>query len=164
MCNYQNNSVSTLNKHIEERHPEKIECNICKKDFTNAHILRKHMTDKHNLSSANKVDWGLIIGDSHIKSVQTRRLEKACKGGRLRNPASTKPKTGSAYTTSRYWPNAHFPESNLEDRVPKLLGERNYDYMITLTPSNNIKNAEGRENKEQFKMAEETALATLAIV
>jgi hypothetical protein len=36
--------------------------------------------------------------------------------------------------------------------------------MITLAPSNNIKNAEGMENNEQFKMAEETALATLAIV
>ena len=164
MCNYQNNSVSTLNKHIEERHPEKIECSHCKKDFTSADNLRKHMSDKHKQSSANKVDWGLIIGDSHIKSVQTRRLEKACKGGRLRNPASIKPKTGSAYTTSKYWPNAHFPESNLEERVPKLLSERNYDYMITLTPSNNITNLEGMEYNDQFKMAEETALETLAIV
>ena len=126
--------------------------------------LKVHTKDKHKQQAASHVDWGLIVGDSHIKSVQTRRLEKACRGKRLRNPAKTSQKEGSAYTTTKYWPNARFPESNLEERVPKLLSERKYDYMITLTPSNNIKNIENMEANEQYKLAEHTAHETLAIV
>ena len=84
-------------------------------------------------------DWGLLVGDSHVKYVNSRTVEKKLKGKRLRNPALTKPKEASAYTTTRYWPEAKFPDSNLEDRVPKLLSEREYKYMITLAPSNNIK-------------------------
>ena len=164
MCNYKNNSGSKVTKHVEEQHPEKHECDICKKSFTSEDNLKTHTTDKHKQQTANNVDWGLIVGDSHIKSVNTRRLEKACRGKRLRNPASTKPKEGSAYTTTRYWPNARFPENNLEQTVPKLLSERKYDYLITLTPSNNIKNVEDMESNEQYNMAESTALETLAIV
>ena len=109
-------------------------------------------------------DWGLLVGDSHVKYVNSRTVEKKLKGKRLRNPALTKPKEASAYTTTRYWPEAKFPDSNLEDRVPKLLSEREYKYMITLAPSNNIKNIENMESVEQYKMAEHTANETLAIV
>ena len=101
--------------------------------------FKRHTTNTHKQQTASNIDWGLIVGNSHIKSVQTRRLEKLCRGKRLRNPASTSRKEGSAYTTTKYWPNARFPDSNLEERVPKLLSERKYDYLITLTPSNNIK-------------------------
>ena len=44
------------------------------------------------------------------------------------------------------------------------MSERKYDYLITLTPSNNIKNTENMEVDEQYKLAEHTALETLAIV
>ena len=164
LCTFKTTSGSELVKHVEDQHPDKYECSICQESFTTGGDLGKHITHKHKQQSKNTEDWGLIIGDSHIKSVQTRRLEKVCKGKRLRNPASTKPKEGSAYTTTKYWPHARFPDSNLEERLPHLLKERNYDYMITLTPSNNIKNAEDMETNEQYKMAEDTALETLAIV
>ena len=164
MCNYKNSSESIVAKHVEETHPEKYECVICKENFENQDSLKSHTTNKHKQKASSKVDWGLIVGDSHMKSVQTRRLEKACRGKRLRNPASSSRKEGSAYTTTKYWPNARFPESNLEDRVPKLLKERKYDYLITLTPSNNIKNIENEDVNEQYKLAEHTAFETLAIV
>ena len=164
MCNYKNSLESKVTKHVEESHPEKYECDICKKSFENQTDLKTHTTVKHKQQAERNVDWGLIVGDSHIKSVQTRRLEKVCRGKRLRNPAKTSQKEGSAYTTTKYWPNARFPESNLEEKVPKLLSERKYDYLITLTPSNNIKNVENMEANEQYKLAEHTALETLAIV
>ena len=164
MCNYKNSSESMVTKHVEETHPENYKCATCKKSFENQDSLKSHTTNTHKQQAASNIDWGLIVGDSHIKSVQTRRLEKVCRGKRLRNPASTSRKEGSAYTTTKYWPNARFPDSNLEERVPKPLSERKYDYLITLTPSNNIKNTENMEVDEQYKLAEHTALETLAIV
>ena len=107
---------------------------------------------------------GLLVGDSHTKIVSNRHLEKTCKGQRLRYPARTKPSEGSSYTTTKYWPNAKFPESNLEDRVPDLLKEKDYTYMITLAPSNNITNIKDMENHLQNELAEHTALETLLIV
>ena len=86
--------------------------------------------------------WGLLVDDSHVKYINSRTVEKKLRCKRLRNPALTKPKEASAYTTTRYWPEAKFPDSNLEERVPKLLSERNYKDMITLAPSNNINNIE----------------------
>ena len=45
-----------------------------------------------------------------------------------------------------------------------MLREKPYDYMITLTPSNNITNIKDQENNLQYKLAESTATETLAIV
>ena len=93
-------------------------------------------------------------------------MEKALnqKEHRLRNPAKAKPKEGSAYTTSRYWPNAKYPDSNLENRLPELLNERSYNSVIVLTPSNNITNIQEIPNEEQNQMAVHTSLETLAVV
>ena len=117
-------------------------------------------------SRANTVrsDWSLLVGDSHVKTIQFKRIEKALKGERLRNPAFNKPKEGSAFTTSRSWPGAHFPDSNLAERVPALLAERPYGSMIVLTPSNNIKNVEKLDKKRQSQLAVQTALDTVTIV
>ena len=86
------------------------------------------------------------------------------KGKRLSNPASSKPSDASAYTTTKYWPNAKFPDSNLEERVPKLLSEKRYANLIVLTPSNNIKNIENMPKKQQDQMAVDTPLETLAVI
>ena len=45
-----------------------------------------------------------------------------------------------------------------------MLREKPYDYMITLTPSNNITNIKDMENNLQYKLAESTATETLEIV
>ena len=164
MCNFTDNSGSELVKHVENKHPEKYECELCRQHFTSITELNKHITENHVQQNQKSTETGLLIGDSHIKSVSNRILERACKGQRLRNPARTKPSEGSAYTTTRYWPNAKFPDSNLEERLPKLLREKPYEYMITLTPSNNISNVKEMENQMQYKHAESTALETLALV
>ena len=106
----------------------------------------------------------LIVGDSHTKSLNMRMLENALKDKRLSNPASAKPSEASAYTTTRYWPNAKYPDSNLEERIPKLLSERKYTNLIVLTPSNNIKNIEDLPEDQQNQMAVDTPLETLGVV
>ena len=42
--------------------------------------------------------------------------------------------------------------------------ERSYKSLIVLTPSNNIKNVETLEKKEQFRLAEKTSVDTVTIV
>ena len=114
--------------------------------------------------SEDEPEWSLIIGDSHIKSLNMRKLESALKGKKLSNPASARPSEASAYTTTEYWPNAKYPSSNLEDRVPKLLNEKKYSNLIVLTPLNNIKNIEDMPKDQQDKMTVHTPLETLLIV
>ena len=121
-------------KHIEDHHQEKHSCENCETDFKSKADLTKHITVKHPLR-----DWALLVGDSHVKSVNSRYIERRLKGNRLRNPAASSPREGSSYTTTRDWPGAQFPDSNLADRVPKLLKERPYKSMVVLTPSNNIR-------------------------
>ena len=164
MCNFTTSSSTEIIKHVENQHPERFECDFCRKHFKCKTELGKHKTESHNSPNKEVYMTGLLIGDSHIKSVSNRILERACKGENLRNPARTKPSEGSAYTTTKYTAKAKYPESNLEDRVPDLLREKSYDYMITLTPSNNITNMKDIENHTQYQLAEETATETLGVV
>ena len=131
--------------HIEV--PQHI-CNKCEKEFNNNAELSTHILDKHNTNN-----WALLVGDSHVKTVKSRHIERKLKGNKLRNPAASSPREGSAYTTTRDWPNAHFPNSNLADRVPELLKERSYESIIVLTPSNNITNIDQLDWEDQNKLA-----------
>ena len=104
------------------------------------------------------------MGDSHVKTVKSRHIERKLKGNKLRNPAASSPREGAAYTTTRDWPNAHFPNSNLAERVPELLNERSYESLIVLTPSNNIKNVENLDWEVQNRLAIKTSTDTVSIV
>ena len=113
-------------------------------EFGNKAELKAHGLDKHTTS-----DWVLLVGDSHVKSVKSRQIERKLKGNKLRNPAASSPREASAYTTTRDLPNARFPDSNLTERIPKLLSERAFGSLIVLTPSNNIKNIEHLDWEEE---------------
>ena len=45
-----------------------------------------------------------------------------------------------------------------------MLRKKPYDYVITLTPSNNITHIKDQENNLEYKLAESTATETLTIV
>ena len=189
MCSYSNTSVHNVNKHVQDQHKERYACNKCDKEFSSHDTLKSHIKEVHEKTihstprrrPVTLVDieepevekrteptpaWTLLVGDSHVKSVKARAVEKALnqKENRLRNPAFAKPKEGSAYTTTRHWPNAKYPENNLEDMLPKLLKERPYKNAIVLTPSNNITNVKEMPKEEQNQLAVHTALETLNIV
>ena len=119
------------------------------------------MTERH---STEATGWSLLVGDSHVKSVKSRQIEKVMTGNRLRNPAASSPREGSAYTTTSEWPGARYPDSNLAERLPALLKERPYNSLIVLTPSNNITNIEDFDNEEQNELAVKTAIDTVSIV
>ena len=114
--------------------------------------------------SSRQSDLTLLIGDSHVRTVQARRLEGKLSGGRLTVPAAQSPREGSAYTTTRQWPGAHFPDSNLAEQLPALLAKQPVKSVIVLTPSNNITNTEKLDSHEQSELAIQTALDTVATV
>ena len=114
--------------------------------------------------SSRQSDLTLLIGDSHVRTVQARRLEGKLSGGRLTVPAAQSPREGSAYTTTRQWPGAYFPDSNLAERLPALLAKQPSKSVIVLTPSNNIKNLEKLDSHEQSELAVQTALDTVSTV
>ena len=128
-------------------------------EFGNKAELKAHGLDKHTTS-----DWVLLVGDSHVKSVKSRQIERKLKGNKLGNPAASSPREASAYTTTRDWPNARFPDSNLTERIPKLLSERAFGSLIVLTPSNNIKNIEHLDWEEQNKLAMKTLIDTVKVI
>ena len=188
MCSFNNSSETNVRKHIKDKHPETFACNkcsqgfttknkldhhtreahtvasghicmTCEKEFTHKDELTKHISDKHTNN-----DWALLIGDSHVKSIKSRHIEKKLRGNKLRNPAASSPREGSAYTTTCDWPNAHIPDSNLAERVPELLNERSYGSLIVLTPSNNITNIENLDREEQNRLAIKTSTDTVTII
>ena len=114
--------------------------------------------------SSRQAGLTLLIGDSHVRTVQARRLEGKLSGGCLTVPAAQSPREGSAYTTTRQWPGAFYPDSNLAERLPALLAKQPCKSVIVLTPSNNIKNTEKLDSHEQSELAVQTALDTVAIV
>ena len=176
MCDYNNMSEAIMNKHIADQHPEKYRCTKCQNEFSTSQKLKSHMQSSHTSNKGSTAEiveiedtdevpeWSLIVGDSHVKSLNMRKLEGALKGKKLSNPASSRPSEASAYTTSKYWPNAKYPSSNLEDRLPKLLNEKKYSNLIVRTPSNNITNIEDMPKDQQDMMAVDTPLETLAMV
>ena len=191
LCSYNNISEHNMRKHVEDQHKEQHPCNKCNTQLDSQDQLRTHVENVHEKSAppsspptprirpvvniedpetdidlSPKHGWTLLIGDSHVKSLKTRTIEKALnqKGNRLRNPAYNKPKDGSAYTTTRFWPKAKYPENNLENKLPELLHERPYNSAIVLTPSNNITNIEDQPKEEQNKLAVATSTETLAMV
>ena len=103
--------------------------------------------------TANKTDWSLLVGDSHVKSVKSRKIERKMKGNRLRNPAAASPKEGSALPPAR--------TGQMHDTQKATWP---YKSLIVLTPSNNIKNVETLEKKEQFRLPEKTSVDTVTIV
>jgi hypothetical protein len=99
MCSFNNSSETYVRKHIEDKHPETFACNKCSQSFItkskldlhttevhtegSGHIctkceteftyeveLNKHISDKHINN-----DWALLIGDSHVKALNSRHIE-----------------------------------------------------------------------------------------
>ena len=182
LCSYKNASEPEVTKHVENQHPDTNICKKCDKRFYSEVALKRHMTTEHfqceectqDLATKNDLNkhmaeqhvkevtgWSLLIGDSHVKSIKSRQIEKVLKGNLLRNPVASSPREGSAYTTTREWPGARFPDSNLAERVPSLLNERSYKSLIALTPSNNITNIENFDHNEQNELAVKTAHDTV---
>ena len=131
-----------LKKHNEDEHKYKnqFKCNDCRFIAKSIEELDKHIANHHHTNHTNsESEYTLMVTDSHVKTLNLRKVE-AVIGGRLFTPGVTRPKEGRAYNSTRSWHNARFPDNNLTDKVPELLGARQYVNMIVQAPCNDISN------------------------
>ena len=181
MCSYTTNSEADINKHMEEMHPDNqyldrhkctkcdqelcstselkqhiksthISCDKCKSEFDTERDLDIHVTDNH--VSKAKFKSTLLLGDSHSKYQNPRRIEKAMGGKGLFTPGSIQPRTGRAYCSTRNWPNSRYPDNNLADKVTEHMKTREHSHLIFGAPGNDISNIGNIQDKtEQHKLA-----------
>jgi hypothetical protein len=161
-CSYQSQVRNSLNDHIAFKHT--FSCGQCRYMCSNSDKLDQHIALQHNKPNTDVVVNTLMVGDSHIKTVKPRVVEKAV-GGRLFVPGYSRPRgQGRAYCSSRDWPNARFPDNSLEYKVPELLSERDYKNLIIQAPCNDITNLKVFKNEAyQYSLAEQSSYNTLAV-
>ena len=175
----------------------RIKCNLCEVTSENTEEIQTHMKTAHrptiqptetdNLSTKRPMRSKkntLLIGDSHIRTMNLNAIEKSV-GGKVYTPGYLGGRRGRAYCSTRDWPEAVYPASNLTDRVPELLAgrerahmvaghgrvaggapqERVYSYLILQAPCNDISNLEMIQDQEtQYAMAEQSSRNTLMVV
>jgi hypothetical protein len=109
--------------------------------------MNNHMADIH--VSKMKTNNTLLLADSHTKYQNPRVIEKALRG-RLFAPGYIHPGEHRAYCSTRDWPNAHYPENNLEDKVMELLRLREHSYLMYGAPGNDITNIGDIKDKSEL--------------
>ena len=113
-------------------------CDKCKNVFTSSVNLNRHVNQDH--VSKAKVKNTLLLGDSNSKYQNPRLIEKVLGGKGLFTRGCVRPRTGRAYCSSRDWPNSHFPDNNLEEKVLEQLAMREHSHLIFGAPCNDISN------------------------
>jgi hypothetical protein len=185
-CNFISSQITVMSKHTIDKHPQQVKprkkgdninndqsmfkCTDCRFIAINITVLDTHIAAMH--SRPHKVvvcstqTRTLMIGDSHLKSINPRMVERAV-GGRLFTPGYTRPKVGRAYCSTRDWPGARFPENNITDMLPQLLNAREYTDVIVLAPSTDISNLKDITNSSMetvHNKAVESSINTVAAV
>ena len=149
-------------------------CTDCRYKCFTLSKLDRHIASKHerpNLEAA----YTLFVGDSRVKSLKPRIVEKALGGGLLSVPGSlkvpelpqgrSKGHPGRGYCSSRDWPHSKFPEASLEDRVPELLAARTFTNLVIQAPCNDISNIiKVQDRSKHQNLAALSAHNTLAVV
>ena len=142
-----------------------LKCDKCDHTTTNERRMNNHVRNIHMWTRPSKASSSLLVGDSHLSSIDLREVEK-CLGRKamLFMPGAARPREDRAYCSTPDWPGARYPENSLQQMVPELLGERNYTNLILLAPTNDITNLEDIDNKqEQERLAAQSARNTVDI-
>ena len=142
-----------------------LKCDKCDHTATNERRMSNHVRNFHMWTQPSKSSSTLLVGDSHISSIDLREVEK-CLGRRaqLFMPGATRPREDRAYCSTPDWTGARYPENSLQQMVPELLGERNYTNLIVLAPTNDISNLQDVNSKqEQERLAVQSARNTVNV-
>ena len=142
-----------------------LKCNRCDHTTTSERRMENHIRNMHTSPQLAQKSLTLLVGDSHLGSVNLREVGKVLgRGGMLVTPGATRPREDRAYCSTPEWPGARYPNNSLQQMVPELLGERKYSSMIMLAPTNDITNLKEVQSKqERERLAVESAKNTLTI-
>ena len=157
-CRLEFQSEAELNSHTANQHVFK--CNDCSYEAHSPTIMDNHTNEKHSWSKTEDI---LLVLDSHANTVKPRTIERRLKG-KLFAPCYSRPKEGRAYCSTSSWPNAKYPENSMETKVKELLKVRPYRGAVMMAPCNDISNIKDLRWEEQYRMAEKSALNTVAVV
>ena len=152
-------STKTKKPHNEGQ----IQCNDCGYKAENFNTLDDHIAKKH-MRPLNGKKLTLLVGDSHMKTMNPRVIEKVT-GGLLFAPGYHKPREGRAYTSTKNWPGTRYHQNSMIEKIPELLKVREYSNLIMMAPCNDITNLKNiTENKSVlYKRAEESSRNTLQV-
>ena len=126
-------------------------CPQCKFKSNSLATLDSHLDTKHSSPKKEK-EVTLMIGDSTMKTVNGRVVERALGGGGLvtgRSAASSSRRSpraghpGRAYNSAPNWPGSVFPQSSFQDVVPRLLARGKYRNLVLQSPTSDITNLWG---------------------
>ena len=127
--------------------------------------MDNHIRNIHTQPQKATTPLTLLVGDSHLNSVNQREVEKVLgRGPRLVTPGASRPREDRAYCSSPGWIGARYPQNSLQQMVPELLGERKYTSLIMLAPTNditNLKQVQGESERE--KLATQSARNTVKV-
>ena len=142
-----------------------IKCDICGHKTTSERRMKNHIRNMHVSPQLSSNPLTLLVGDSHLGSVNQREVEKVLgRGCRLVTLGSSRPREDRAYCSTPDWPGARYPMNSLKQMVPELLGERKYANLIMLAPTSDITNLkEIPSKKERERLAIESARNTVKI-
>ena len=101
----------------------------------------------------------LIVGDSNQKFIHENVLYSELSVDKVVT-GSVDPKN-RGYCSERSWINAKFPEKNLEEQVPKLLEQTNFNLLVIQSPTNDISNLKGEKHAKL--LAKKSSTTTLRI-
>ena len=138
-----------------------IKCNNCNFEVESFIDLDKHIVSTHKRPN-HKTEDVLLLGDSLTQYLKPRLIEKHLKG-KLFSPCWSRPKEGRAYCSSSNWPNARFPNSSIDRKLPELLAVRPYKGVVMPLPANDLTNIKDLSRKDQFLKAEKSSLNVLAV-
>ena len=101
----------------------------------------------------------LIVGDSNQKFIHENVLYSELSVDKVVT-GSVDPKN-RGYCSERSWINAKFREQNLEEQVPKLLEQTNFNLLVIQSPTNDISNLKGEKHAKL--LAKKSSTTTLRI-
>ena len=132
---------------------------------TNKRRMSNHVGNMHNGSKSSSTPLTLLVGDSHLNSLNLRQVEEVLgRKASLIAPGATRPREDRAYCSSPDWPGARFPQNSLQQMVPEQLGEREYTNLILLAPTNDITNLrEIVSRTERERLAVQSAKNTIRV-
>lgn len=129
-------------------------CPSCKNVYKSLGELDMHIGEPH----PKKVHQNtILIGDSNLKSVSRRLLEKVHNGKGIFCPGMVNARNSRTYNSDGNWPNAKFKENNYKDIAPQLLKERKYDNIILMAPTSDITNLKVFDESFKYAMAEQSS-------
>ena len=110
---------SLQNNSRHSRGRDTIQCDRCGHTTTSERRMENHIRNIHISPQLASKPLTLLVGDSHLGSVNQREVAKVLgRGSWLVTPGATRPREDRAYCSTPEWAGARYPNNSLQQMVP----------------------------------------------